>query len=237
VLLGLAAPPLLGTVGWRPALTGLGLVVAGLLVLAARLAPGERRGRSRGGADRLPRAPLLLLWIVFAGGTAPALMLFAHAVPLALDRQLGGAVAGLAVSALAAGNLAGRLLAGWWSDRVGRLPALGLAMGTTALAVGGLAAPAPPAVVLAAFLGAGLAYGAVSSLAPAATADRVGAAAFPAAYGRVFTGWGCAGLLAPVAGAFLLRLQAEQPGALALAAMPLLPAAVALAVLSRGGSR
>jgi OFA family oxalate/formate antiporter-like MFS transporter len=142
----------------------------------------------------------------------------------------------VAVSALAGGNLAGRLLAGWWSDRVGRLPALAAALGTAAASVGGLVASSASAVVLAAFLGTGLAYGAVSSLVPAATADRVGAVLFPRAYGVVFTGWGCAGLLAPVAGGQLLRLQSDHPGALGLAAAPLIPAAVALLVLARRGS-
>ncbi|HEX2073215.1 MAG TPA: MFS transporter [Geodermatophilus sp.] len=238
VLLGLVAPAALRSVGWRPCLAGLAVVVAALLVLAARLAapdgtgPGDRGSRG----ERPPRRAVILLWLVFAGGTAPGLALFAHAVPLAADRQLSPQAAGLAVSALAAGNLAGRLLAGWWSDRIGRLPALAVALATAAVAVGGLAVPASP-VVLAGFLAAGTAYGAVSSLVPAATADRVGADAFPAAYGRVFTGWGCAGLLAPLAGSALLRLQDQQPALLGLAAAPLIPAAVAVLLLRQRAPR
>jgi MFS transporter, OFA family, oxalate/formate antiporter len=51
VVLGLAAPPVLRALGWRPSLIGLGLIVAGLLAVAARLAPvdgGVRRGRRNG---------------------------------------------------------------------------------------------------------------------------------------------------------------------------------------------
>jgi hypothetical protein len=77
----------------------------------------------------------------------------------------------------------------------------------------------------------------VSSLVPAATADQVGAGAFPTAYGRIFTGWGCAGLLAPVAGEYVLRLQDGHPAFLGLAVAPLIPAAAALLLLIERGSR
>lgn len=239
VVLGFTAPPVLRAFGWRPALIGLGLIVAGLLTLAARLAPvggGVRRSRPER-VERVPLGVVVLLWLVFAGGTAPGLMLFAHAAPFAEDLKLSSQAAGLAVSALAAGNLTGRLLAGWWSDRIGRLPALAAALGTAAVSVGGLVASAAPVVVLAAFLGTGLAYGAVSSLVPAATADRVGAEAFSIAYGRIFTGWGFAGLFAPVAGGHILQLQADHPGVLGLVAAPLIPAVVALLIVTRHGPR
>jgi len=90
------------------------------------------------------------------------------------------------------------------------------------------------AVVLAGFLGTGLAYGAVSALVPAATADRVGVTAFPTAYGVVFTGWGCAGLLAPLAGGRLIALSEQIPALLSLAAAPVVAAAVAVALLGHG---
>jgi MFS family permease len=141
------------------------------------------------------------------------------------------------VSALAAGNLIGRLVAGAGSDRTGRLPALAAALVTGAVSVGALAVPPGPTVVLAGFLGTGLAYGAVSALVPAATADRVGAAAFPTAYGVVFTGWGAAGLLAPVAGGPLVGLAEKEPALLGLAAAPLLAMGVALLLLSGRAER
>jgi MFS family permease len=160
-------------------------------------------------------------------------MLFASAAPLAGALHLSPGAAGPAVSALAAGNLAGRLFAGWWSDRIGRLPALTVALGAAAVSVGGLVASAAPVVVFAAFLGSGSAYGAVSSLVPAATADRVGSGAFSITYGRIFTGWGFAGLCAPVAGGQILHHLADHPAVVGLVAAPLVPAAVALLVVTR----
>jgi MFS family permease len=233
VLLGLVAVPALDADGWRMSLAVLAVIVAGLLAGAAWLVPAgssERDRRSR--HDSVPRRDVALLWVVFAGGTAPGLLLFAHAVTVAADLQLSLRAAGLAVSALAAGNLIGRLGAGSWSDRIGRLPAVAVALSTGAVAIVALALRMPVPVVLAGYLGTGLAYGAVSTLVPAVTADRVGAAAFPTVYGVVFTGWGCAGLLAPLAGGQLLGLTERQPALLMLAVTPLIGAAVAVWLLA-----
>ncbi len=233
VLLGLVAPPALDAFGWRLCVACLAAAVAGLLTVAARLTPGDRpAGKRSSRPHRVPRRDVVLLWIVFAGGTAPGLMLFAHAVTVAGDRRLSAQAAGLAVSALAAGNLIGRVTAGAWSDRIGRLPALAVALTIGAVAIGAVAAPTSSPVVMAGFLGTGLAYGAVSALVPAATADRVGAARFPIAYGVVFTGWGCAGLLAPLAGGRLIGLSEQAPALLSLAAAPLVAAAVAVVLLT-----
>lgn len=231
--LGLVGPAALDTYGWRTSVVFVAVAVAGLLIVAAGLTTAEiPMGRSPSRGDGVPRRDLVLLWIIFAGGTGPGLMLFAHAVTVADDRSLGVRAAGLAVSALAAGNLIGRLGAGAWSDRIGRLPALAVALATGAMSIGALAAPTSSPVVLVGFLGTGLAYGAVSTLVPAATADRAGAASFQSAYGVVFTGWGCAGLLAPLAGWWLIGFSQQAPALLSLAAAPLIAAAFAVLLLS-----
>lgn len=234
VLLGLLAPRVLPVVGWRTCLAVLAVLVAGLVGLAAALAPGGAEGEQRRGRfeEPVPGTTVAALWVLFAGGAAPGLVVFATAAPLASATGLGPGAAGAAVSLLAAGNLAGRLGAGWWSDRAGRLPALATALAATAVALAGLAVRAAPAVVLTGFLVVGLAYGGVSALVPAATADRVGVRAFPAVYGRVFTAWGCAGLLAPLLAASVTDADGAQPGLLLLA-VPLALAAAALSVLAR----
>ncbi|MGY1810299.1 MFS transporter [Blastococcus sp. SYSU D00669] len=238
VLLGFVAPPALAAAGWRTCLAVLALPVTALLAAAARLLPPEPvQPSGREEPAPVPRRTVVLLWVVFAAGTAPGLALFAQAVPLAADRRLGPAAAGLAVAALAVGNLTGRLVAGWWSDRVGRRVALATALAAGAAAVACLAGPRAAVVVLAGFLGSGLAYGAVSALVPAATADRVGAAAFPAAYGRVFTGWGTAGLVAPLAGERLLRSAEGSPALLLLAAVPFAVATLAVRLLAADPAR
>jgi MFS family permease len=242
VLLGLVAPHAVPHLGWRTCLAGLLVAVVVLLVGAAALAPADRTARSGTAGREAPvgRATVVPLWVVFAGGAAPGLVVFASAAPLAVGRGLGPAAAGAAVSLLAAGNLGGRLVSGWWSDRVGRRPALATALAIAAASLGGLAGPTAAWVVLSGFAGTGLAYGAVSALVPAATADRVGARAFSRAYGRVFTGWGCAGLVAPVVGGALTGAGGQRAGLVLVAAVPLIPAALALLRLAprasgRGG--
>ncbi len=232
VLLGLLAPRVLPDAGWRTCLAVLAVLVAGLVGLAAVLAPAGAGPRRDRGAEAVPGTTVVALWVLFAGGAAPGLVVFATAASLAAAAGLGPGAAGAAVSLLAVGNLGGRLGAGWWSDRVGRLPALATALAATAVALAGLAVTAAPAVVLTGLLAVGLAYGAVSALVPAATADRVGARAFPAVYSRVFTAWGCAGLLAPLLGGRVTDPDGPQLDLLLLA-VPLVPAAAALAVLAR----
>ncbi|MEX5719188.1 MFS transporter [Geodermatophilus maliterrae] len=233
VILGLLAPHAVPVFGWRACAAGLAVAVMGLLAGAAALAPAEGTARwgPPGAEEPADRRTVVPLWVVFAGGAAPGLFVFASAAPLAAGRGLGPATAGVAVSLLAGGNLAGRLVGGWWSDRVGRRPALTAALAVAAASVGGLAGPIEPWVVLSSFAGTGLAYGAVSALVPAATADRVGARAFPRAYSRVFTAWGCAGLAAPVIGGALTG-GGQRADLVLLVAVPLIPAALALLLLT-----
>jgi OFA family oxalate/formate antiporter-like MFS transporter len=234
VLLGLVAPHAVPFFGWRACLAVLAVIVMGLLVGAAALAPADPRARSApsGAEGPVGLRSVVPLWVVFAGGAAPGLVVFASAAPLAAGRGLGPAAAGAAVSMLAAGNLGGRLLSGWWSDRVGRRTALGTALAVAAASVGGLAGPTETWAVLSAFVGTGLAYGAVSALVPAATVDRVGPRAFSRAYGRVFTAWGCAGLAAPVVGGALTGAGGQRAELVLVAAVPLIPAALALPLLT-----
>ena len=153
--------------------------------------------------------PLLLrpraftLWLAFLLGTVPALLVVAHAASIADAGGLSAAAVSAAVAVLGAGNLTGRAGGGWLSDRIGRLPGLraataGLAVACVALS---LVAATVPVLVLMVLVGVG--YGAQSSLVPALTADLFGTDHFGANYGRVFTGWGVAGLVGPQLGAWL----------------------------------
>lgn len=179
VLLGLVARTALSAVGRRSCLGALAVMVGGLLAGAALLAPADRpERRGTAAAGPLPRRTLALLRVLLAGLAAPGLLVFAVAAPVAADRGLSSGVAGAAVSLLATGNLVGRLVAGWWSDRIVRPPALATALGVAAVSAAGLGGPTAPWLVLGAFAGTGLAYGAVSTLVPTVTADRVGVRAF-----------------------------------------------------------
>ncbi len=234
--LGLLAPHVLPDAGWRTALAVLAVLVGGLVGVAALLVPGGLGGSAPGHEGTpvpVPRRTLVALWLLFAGGALPGLVVFATAAPLAAAAGLGTGAAGTGLSLLAAGNLVGRLGAGWWSDRVGRLPAVGTALAVGAVALIGWALPGGPGLVLGGFTGIGLAYGAVSALVPAATADLVGAPAFPRVYGVVFTAWGCSALAAPLLEGWGLVAGGPSPQLIGLLAVPSVVAGVALVVLSR----
>lgn len=204
-----AGAALLGTIGVAWTLAALAAATTVVLVAAAALLPAMPAARRSPGVGQLPPAPRgargrrrlgrveLGLGAAFGLGSAPGLAAFAHAGDL-----LGtpGAAA-LAVLLLSAGNFAGRLVAGPTSDRLGRPATLhtdaALLVGT---AVGLLVSPSN-AVQLVLLPALGLQYGALSVLVPAALGDAVPAARFGASYGVVFSGWGIAGLAAPVAAA------------------------------------
>jgi OFA family oxalate/formate antiporter-like MFS transporter len=174
-------------------------VLGAVLAVAAVLVPGhpanpqtaQPRGRR---TRRRPSRPVVALWLAFGLGSAPALAAFAQAGELA---GAPGAVA-LAVLLLNIGNFVGRLVAGPLSDRVGRPAALHGNSAVLLLACLPLAGGSTGPVALFALLLLGTQYGALSALIPAATSDAVPRERFGTTYGLVFTGWGVAGLLAPV---------------------------------------
>ncbi|MCD2195260.1 MFS transporter [Actinomycetospora endophytica] len=196
---------LLAAYGRGPTFLLLAVAVGAVLSLAAALVPGgpgRRKGReprtSPAGRAHVPSRPVVALWLVFLLGSAAALAAFAHAGQLS-----GSAAVAVAVALLNLGNLAGRLLAGPVSDRLGRSATLHgqcalLVLACVPLALG---AAGPWALVALSLLG--VQYGALSTLTPAAVSDVVPAERFGATYGLVFTGWGLAGLVAPVAAAAL----------------------------------
>ncbi|MHC1559010.1 MFS transporter [Actinomycetospora sp. C-140] len=196
------AATLLAAVG-RPATFA---VLAGalgiLLVVAAILVPGSHPHRvTTAPADRpgRRRAPVVALWLAFGLGSAPALAAFAQAGRLAGPT----AAVALAVALLNLGNFAGRLVAGPLSDRVGRRAALHGDAALLVVACLPLALGATGPLALAALFVLGAQYGALSALTPAATSDVVAPERFGTTFGLVFTGWGLAGLTAPVAAASL----------------------------------
>jgi MFS transporter, OFA family, oxalate/formate antiporter len=194
----LNATTLLTTFAVLAATLGVAVLAGAALLPAAAPPRAAGKGPDTAGARRRTppiRGSVAGLWLVFGLGSAPALTAFAHAGQAAGNPD----AAVLAVPVLSAGNLVGRLVAGPASDRVGRPVALHVAAAALAAACAVLAICDRPGVRLAALLLLGAQYGALSALVPAATADAVPAQRFGAAYGVVFTGWGLAGLVAPVA--------------------------------------
>lgn len=136
-----------------------------------RAAPGDG-GWSAGRATRT--AAFWLLFAIFSATWIPVFIPLVHLVPLARGLGIPPLLAATLVSALGIAAMAGRLIMGAASDRIGRRPALALALGLQAAAFLVLAAAGTLAALYAAAVTFGFSYGAVSTLFPAVVADFFG---------------------------------------------------------------
>jgi len=198
----LLVPPLaavlIASYGWRP--TYLALAVVGAVLIAAcaglLVRDPERMGlRSDGIAPPLdvdPAAPRVapeaewtlgaarrtatfwLLTAVYTMTWTVAFLPMVHIVPFALDLGVSPVRAALAISLIGLGSLGGRLLSGVVSDRIGRLPLLGLGLLMQALAFLGFLASTGAGLLYASALLFGLAFGGTSILFPAIVGDFFG---------------------------------------------------------------
>ena len=167
-------------------------------------------------------------WVVYFLGATGGLMAIAHAVPI-VD-ALGGAedLASLAPTLNALGNVMGCIAGGLLVDRMGSRHALLVPIAVLAMSLVTLAFTVDPVVALAGLCACGMAYGALISAIPLVLRLRFGAARFNKTFGLVFTAWGSAGLLGPVAAGVLFDQTGGYRLGLALAAGA---AAVALGLL------
>ncbi|MDQ4116926.1 MAG: MFS transporter [Actinomycetota bacterium] len=198
-ILAPVAAVLLVSVGRGATFVLLAIALGVTLLAAAALLPGAATttatAATRPDDRRTPSGPVVALWLGFGLGSAPALAAFAHAGQLAGATAVGA----VAVTLLNVGNFVGRLAAGPASDRAGRRATLHANSALLVVACLPLAAGVGGPLALVALFMLGTQYGALSTLTPAAVSDVVPRERFGATYGRVFTGWGAAGLLAPVA--------------------------------------
>jgi len=147
-----------------------------------------------------------LLWFIYFCGAGAGLMVIGKLNDLAKEQtqlDLGYAL----VAALGIGNGGGRVLAGMFSDRIGRRATLclclvlqsGLMIVLSQAKAGTSLATFANMAVISALIGAF--YGANLALFPAITKDYYGLRNFGMNYGLVFTAWGIGGfVLAMIAG-------------------------------------
>ena len=201
--------------GWRTAYVVFGVGVFLVLNLTARVMrrDPESMGLHPDGVSGPPVAideaetpwPLgravrsRAFWLLGATFTAtwiPVFIPLVHLVPFTRDLGYSALVAASSVSALGVGAVVGRLVMGAVSDRIGRRPAVGMAMALQAIAfLGFLAAYELPMLFGTAFV-FGYSYGAISTLFPAIVGDFFGRRQAGALVGFLFAfagamaGWG-----------------------------------------------
>ncbi len=247
--LGAALAPL--PLWWALSLGGPGggFVLLAVLLLAVALPialllrsadlPFHARVPDAASSPPADRRSLALLWLGYGSGVAAGLAAIGHATGIAQAGGLDEAAIRLAPLAIAAANTLGGLLGGFLTDRLSArrltmaLPLLSaLALAWLALVPGGLSGGLLPALAL-----VGFAYGAIIAVYPAAIARRFGAVAGVKIYGRVFTAWGVAGLLAPWAAGLLFDASGSYRVTLLAAALLALVSLAAAALPAREASR
>ena len=144
----------------------------------------------------LRRGEFAMLWLGYGSAVAAGLMTIGHAVGIASSQKFGGAI-WVAPASIAACSLAGSLISGRLVDR---MAALRLLVGLPALSVaalGVLSVPISPGLMMGCLAAVGFSYGGIIAAYPAVIAKMFGAAQSSRIYGRVFTAWGCAGIVSP----------------------------------------
>jgi OFA family oxalate/formate antiporter-like MFS transporter len=86
------------------------------------VAPGVRTDFTT--AEMLRTSTFYFLWIAFAFGTTAGQMAISQLVPFARTAGLGATIATYSLVVTSFGNAGGRVLSGWLSDTLGRLPTL-----------------------------------------------------------------------------------------------------------------
>lgn len=224
--------------GWRPTLVAAAVVVCVLMLAGGRGLPGRGEGPpgtavARSRAPLGDRVALAMLWVVFFGAAAPALLAFAYGAQVATEHGVSPRAAGVVVASMAAGNVVGRLLSSPLTARSGPVPAL---WSSAAVLLASLLVLASTAVTAVAVLGLfllSLQYGLVSALLPAATHDVSGEGRFGAAYGRVFSSFGVAAVAGPAVGAALHERADAYAGGFGAALATAAATGLALAVYQR----
>jgi OFA family oxalate/formate antiporter-like MFS transporter len=138
------------------------------------------------------------LWLGFFLSSAAGLAVFAHAAPLILALGGGATAATLGTALLAIGNAVGRLLGGSLTDVLEARRVMVAAGVVGAAGLLGCAWLLTAGSALAGLAATGVYYGMVSSAVPAAVGRFYGIARLTFVYGRLFTAWGAAGLVAPI---------------------------------------
>ncbi len=224
--------------GFRQAMLGLalvlilvGIVAAGLMHLSNAAYTGQD---ARQKPTPVPRPVLVLLWVGYGAGVATGLMVLGHAA--GIFRALGvigpSWVAPMTVSVC---NLAGSLLGGRLADGIspryllGGLPLIS-ALSALMLVMLGTAGGVTLALGL-----IGFAYGGTIAAYPAIIARIYEGADGARIYGRVFTAWGAAGLLAPWLAGALYDLSGRYQLALIVAGLLGIISCLAVMLLFRRG--
>ena len=216
----------IATAGVDGALLRLALVLvlagaaAGLCLWRSRFeTPDADQSLASGdGGQALDQHLLMRCWLIYGAGVAAGLMAMGHAAGIVTSAggTLADGVRGAIV--ITSANAIGGFTAGYLADRQPIKRLLAGSAWASMLALLLLAMVDSVGLAIAALAVIGFAYGSIISLFPIATASMFGRERYAVAYGRIFTSWGLAGLLAPWFAGFLYGEDSGYGAALLVAA-------------------
>lgn len=208
--------PSLGVLGTLKVLGGVFLVItvgASVFVVSPPADWGKRAEcagqRCDGGQvdwrGMISQGRFWLLYVIYIAGAFSGLMVISQASSIAQEiTGLTASAASLTVSALGLANAAGRFCWGAVSDRIGRMAALGLMFGLTALVMSSLSSLASSTFgLIAAILLVGLCYGGYLGTFPSICADTFGSRDLTVNYAVLFSAFSLSGILGPRVGAVI----------------------------------
>jgi OFA family oxalate/formate antiporter-like MFS transporter len=149
--------------------------------------------------EMLQTRQFYFLWLMFVLSASTGLMLISNIAQIA-KVQANWEYGFWAAMMLALFNTAGRFVSGFTSDRIGRTPTMILFFLIQAANMFLFVHYTSPTLILVGAAAAGLCYGTIFTLFPAATADFYGVKNLGVNYGLVFTAFGVAGVLGSLLG-------------------------------------
>jgi MFS family permease len=239
------AAALIGTYGWRHAYVLLGVVAIAVISLCAAFTvrDPEHMGLSPDGHAPTPSPPTAgespstsfvrdwtlaeaqrtssfwLLNVVFTLTWLVVFMPMVHVVSFAVDLGIPQFRAAMAISVIGFAGFMGRLFIGTISDRIGRVPTLGLCFLLQSLGFTGFAFSADLMSLYLAAAVFGLSYGGVTALFPAIIGDFYGRTSIGSIAGFIFAVSGSPAALGPLIAGYIYTITGHYSVAFLLSAV------------------
>jgi len=171
-------------------------VLASLLMWSSQASYTHEDSLPSGTESPVETRIICLFWLAYMFSVFAGLMVIGHAAGIALSKGVSIGLSVWSAMMIGIGSAVGGFLAGWLVDRW-PLPRflVGLPL-LSALSLGMLVMVESPVLLVGLFCLVGFSYGSIIAIYPVAISNYFGEQG-PMVYGRIFTAWGFAGLVAP----------------------------------------
>ena len=200
-------------------------VVAGLILWFSKAKYGSDKAAQMGSGHSLQTRMVILFWLAYMFSVFAGLMAIGHAAGIALSKGASTQLSVWSAMMIGVGSAGGGFLAGWLIDRwsITRF-LIGLPL-LSAISLLLLTMVESPNLVVALLSLVGFSYGSIIAIYPVAISNYFGEQG-PKVYGRVFTAWGFAGLVAPWTAGLIYDLHSNYQLALIVASVTALLSAI-----------